>query len=176
MAKVSKRAKPAELSFLCQACGLCCDGSLFGRVDLETEEVAGARKRHLRIVGSGRSFEQPCCALVMDTRRGSDRRRCSIYEERPLSCRRFVCRLYDKYRRDGGSIEEALSVIRRVRSLLASLGQPSLTHVAEITCPTVDARERAVDATQAELTQLLEENFAESRTGQAVKGGTALRN
>jgi len=53
------------LATLCRACGLCCDGSLFGRVPLASAaEVERAKRRHLRVVPSGRSFEQPCAALV----------------------------------------------------------------------------------------------------------------
>jgi Fe-S-cluster containining protein len=165
-----QRANSAELSSLCQSCGLCCDGSLFGRVDLETQEIEGARKHRLRVVPSGKSFEQPCSAFAGAARRPGDRRGCTIYEERPLSCRRFVCRLYEKYRRDGGSIEEPLSMVRRARSLLASLGLPSLGVPAlEDTPRTIGPPERdaadhrdAADAAQAraELTRILEESFA----------------
>jgi Fe-S-cluster containining protein len=136
---VIQRASSAELSSLCQSCGLCCDGSLFGRVDLGPGEVEGARRRGLRVVRGGKSFEQPCSAFA------GDGGRCAIYEERPLSCRRFVCRLYEKYRREGGSIEGPLAVVRRVRLLLASLGPPS----AEV---------RALE--RAELIRTLEESFA----------------
>jgi Fe-S-cluster containining protein len=125
-------ASSAELSSLCEYCGLCCDGTLFGRVDLGAEEVAGARGRRLRIVPGGRSFEQPCSALDVAGRHPGGRRSCTIYEERPLSCRRFVCRLYEKYRCEGGSIEEALSVVRRARSLLASLSRTG-SGVTELT-------------------------------------------
>jgi hypothetical protein len=147
----ARRASGSELSSLCQSCGLCCDGSLFGRVDLETEEVEGARKRRLRVVRGGTSFEQPCSAFaVAAARRPGDRGRCTIYEDRPLSCRRFVCRLYETYRREGGSIEVPLTVVRRVRSLLGSLA--ALGHPQPNAADNADAR--------AELTRVLDESFA----------------
>jgi hypothetical protein len=124
----------SELSALCQSCGLCCDGSLFGRVDLEPGEVERAHRHHLRVVASGKSFEQPCGAFAGE--------RCTIYEERPASCRRFVCRLHEKHRLEGGPLEEALSVVRRARSLLTSLDG-------------ADGGEA-----RAELGALLEESFA----------------
>ena len=102
-----------ELEILCRACGLCCDGSLFGRVGLEPEEVEGAKKHRLRVVESGKSFAQPCAALVD--------RACSIYDERPLSCRRFTCRLYERHRAERGPIEPRLASVRRVRELLSRL-------------------------------------------------------
>jgi Fe-S-cluster containining protein len=158
----TQRATSAELSSLCQSCGLCCDGSLFGRVDLQIEEGQGARKSRLRVVRDGKSFEQPCSALAAIARPPGDRRSCAIYAERPLSCRRFVCRLYEKYRREGGSIEEPVSKVRRVRSLLASLDPPSLAvpGLEDAHC-TVGAPETdAAAAGRAELTRILEESFA----------------
>lgn len=103
----------AELEILCRACGLCCDGSLFGRVGLAPEEVEGAKKHRLRVVETGKSFAQPCAALVDDA--------CAIYDERPLACRRFACRLYDRHEREGGPIEPRLASVRRVRDLLSRL-------------------------------------------------------
>ena len=119
----SRLRKPALLAFmdtdlarLCQSCGLCCDGSLFGRVGLQPEEVALARKMRLRVVESGKAFDQPCAALEAD-----EGCRCSIYRERPLACRNFACRLYDRHRREGGPLEPRLASVRRVRELLAYL-------------------------------------------------------
>jgi Fe-S-cluster containining protein len=96
---------------------MCCDGSLFGRVDLEPDEVQSARKHRLRVLANAKGFEQPCSALALF---GSERR-CAIYDERPISCRRFVCRLYERHEREGGPIEERLAVVRRVRALAARL-------------------------------------------------------
>lgn len=92
------------MSALCLACGLCCDGSLFGFVPLEPAEIAPARARGLAVIASGRGFEQPCPAL-----RGG----CTLYAERPAACRRFTCRLLA---RDG-----PVSAVHRVRALMAQL-------------------------------------------------------
>lgn len=102
-----------ELEALCSACGLCCDGSLFGRVDLDGDELEGARRHHLSVVASGRSFEQPCACFTQE-------RTCAIYSERPRACRRFVCRLYEKHRTEGGPLEARLVIVRRARALLES--------------------------------------------------------
>jgi hypothetical protein len=99
----------AELATLCRSCGLCCDGSLFGRVMLERGEIAP--KRLLRVFGDGRGFDQPCNALTSE-------RSCAVYEERPRACRRFVCRLHDRHRREGGSIRARIAAVLRVRELI----------------------------------------------------------
>jgi hypothetical protein len=115
-------AVDGELTALCQSCGLCCDGSLFGRVDLAPDEVEPARRHGLRVLGNGRSFRQPCAALVpLAAAAELPRRACSSYEHRPAACRRFVCRLYDRHRREGGPLEPRLAAVQRVRQLLAAL-------------------------------------------------------
>jgi Fe-S-cluster containining protein len=116
-----------DLEILCQSCGLCCDGSLFGRVDLERDEVDTARRVRLRVVGDGKSFEQPCSALAPREASSSGLRACGLYADRPLSCRRFVCRLYDRHTREGGPLEPRLDAVRRVRELVADLEARGLT-------------------------------------------------
>ncbi len=108
-----------ELTTLCRSCGLCCDGSLFGRVPLEGDEVAVARKNRLHVIQSETAFEQPCSALADGG--------CSIYSERPRSCRAFVCRLHDRHGREGGPLAPRLAAIRRVRELIAAVNAQGLS-------------------------------------------------
>jgi Fe-S-cluster containining protein len=107
----------ADLGSLCRACGLCCDGSLFGRAELETDEIDAARRHRLRVVGSGGSFEQPCTAYVDAS--------CAVYEDRPRSCRRFVCKLHERARVEGGALDIYLERVARARKLLAHLDSSS---------------------------------------------------
>ncbi len=110
-----------DLAILCQSCALCCDGSLFGRASLDPDEVEPARTRRLQVVGSGSGIAQPCAALAAQASSLEGARMCSIYDERPRSCRRFTCRLYERHRREGGPLEARLAAVRRVRELVASL-------------------------------------------------------
>jgi Fe-S-cluster containining protein len=138
-----------DLATLCRSCGMCCDGSLFGRVGLEVEEVEVARKR-LRVLENGRGFEQPCHALVaLEGERG--RRVCSMYADRPRACRRFACRLYERHEREGGPLEARLTAVRRVREIVACL---------EASGVTPQDFERYEPTLAAELIRLLEEDFA----------------
>jgi Fe-S-cluster containining protein len=116
-----------ELALLCQSCGLCCDGSLFGRVTLATEELPTARQRHLRVLANGRAFEQPCTALTSPD--GEDRRVCSVYRDRPRACSRFVCRLHERHRREGGPLERRIAIVTRVRQLIADVVASKQTSV-----------------------------------------------
>jgi hypothetical protein len=132
----------AELEALCRSCGLCCDGSLFGRVPLEPSEVPIARKNRLPVLERGNAFEQPCSAL----RAQGDDHACSAYSDRPRACRAFTCRLYDRHRREGGPLDARLDEVREVRALLRLLETPR----------DEDARRAAI----AELGRRTEESFA----------------
>ncbi|MGH7440949.1 MAG: YkgJ family cysteine cluster protein [Polyangiaceae bacterium] len=148
-----------ELEILCQSCGMCCDGSLFGRVDLEPGEMESARRHRLYLVHGGKAFEQPCVALV-PVGASPGGRTCAIYAERPGSCRRFVCRLYDRHRREGGPLEPRLEAVRRVRALAADLEARGLAPADfEAAGPGSRPDEAAVRAF-TELTARLEEDFA----------------
>ena len=104
----------SDLATLCRSCGLCCDGSLFNLVPLERDEVALARKHRLHVLENDKGFEQPCSALA-------EHGACSIYEERPRSCRSFVCRLYERQRREGGPLEPRLAAAKRTRELVTEV-------------------------------------------------------
>lgn len=110
-----------ELGALCRACGMCCDGSLFGRVGLQPGEVPIARRHGLRVLERGGAFEQPCPAFD-----GSGAG-CTIYAERPQACRVFRCKLFERHRTEGGALEERIAAVARVRELVALLEASTLT-------------------------------------------------
>lgn len=116
---------PSLTDTLCTQCGLCCDGTLFADVELVGEPEA----IRLEIMGlevedgpGAGLLSQPCAAL-----RGT---RCGIYAHRPQCCRTFECQLLQDAQAGAvsvaaaeGKIAEALRRIRRVRELLAQLGE-----------------------------------------------------
>jgi hypothetical protein len=78
----------AAIAKLCPACGLCCNGVLFGDVELQRSDDP----KHLASLGvklfrKGRktAFAQPCACLVKGL--------CRIYAERPQRCSTFDCGL-----------------------------------------------------------------------------------
>jgi Fe-S-cluster containining protein len=149
-----------DLARLCQSCGLCCDGSLFGFVALEPREVEAARKKRLQVVKGGKGFEQPCAALEGVV---GGCRTCRIYPERPLECRSFACRLYDRHRRDGGPLEPRLAAVRRVRELASYLeasGRTPTDFDGEQSAMPCVAEHGLARQAYFELRQRLEEDFA----------------
>ncbi len=113
---------------LCLACGLCCDGTLFDGVQLETGDDA----KHLKALGlpvtvsRGRQpiarFAQPCAALC-------ENRTCKLYTDRPRQCRTFECGVFKKTRTGEMETTTALRHIakarrqaEKIRRLLRQLG------------------------------------------------------
>jgi hypothetical protein len=101
---------------LCQACALCCDGTLFARVSVtETETAVLARSglsTELRAKNK-RVLPQPCAAL-----KGT---RCGCYGERPGPCREYVCLLATALEDGEVSFDGALKVVEETRRRSAAL-------------------------------------------------------
>lgn len=112
---------------LCRACGLCCNGVIFGDVRLQ----AGNCPERLRELGiaptcpaKGPSkLMQPCQAF-----NGC----CRIYADRPQYCREFECALLKSALTGRTELPAALRIVKtaqrraeRVRQLLRQLGENS---------------------------------------------------
>jgi hypothetical protein len=117
-----------DTSNLCLECGLCCNGVIFARGQLQpTDDAVRLKVLGLRLVTTRNSkskaqkFHQPCAAL--------DGCRCRIYVERPDYCRQFECGLLKKVlagRSESGTalrtIRKALRCVENVKRLLQLLG------------------------------------------------------
>lgn len=99
------------------ACGLCCDGTLFGSVVVQQDERERLRRVGLRVVEQDGTFaiNQRCAKLAGCL--------CAIYAERPAACARYECTL--RKRVVAGATTEAAgrADIARMRMLLAKLGE-----------------------------------------------------
>ena len=83
---ISEKNSAAAASRLCQACGLCCDGTLFHTVRLQPGDSAQELKAHGILIHYKKRhdfFEQPCSCF--------NHKSCSIYADRPTRCRLFEC-------------------------------------------------------------------------------------
>ncbi len=161
-------------STLCTQCGLCCDGTLFGDV-----ELAG-RREAVRLEALGLDVDSddadvellalPCAGL-----RGT---RCGVYAHRPQCCRTFECRLLQQAQRGEVTANEALARIAaakaqvaRVRMLLAGLEPrggmrlPLAERIADALgdlsgrTPAVRRRRAALVAAAGKLTRLIDATF-----------------
>ncbi|MFT3839817.1 MAG: YkgJ family cysteine cluster protein [Myxococcaceae bacterium] len=107
---------------LCQACALCCDGTLFARVSVTETEAAVLQRSGLATelrAKNKRVLPQPCAAL-----QGS---RCGCYADRPGPCREYVCLLATALEDGEVTHDGALKIVeeaRRRSSALAAKLQP----------------------------------------------------
>lgn len=114
----------AAAASLCLDCGLCCDGVIFNKVELQLEDDS----QRLQALGmpvykrsGGDRFAQPCAAL--------DDCLCQIYAERPSRCREFECILFQAVKVGRIHVKTAKCEIlktrqcaNKVRHLLIKLG------------------------------------------------------
>lgn len=96
---------------ICVGCGMCCDGTLFGRVDVtDADDLDHLRSVgvQLRARGSGTDFEQPCSCSVDG--------RCTVYDHRPTTCRTYSCLLLQMRVTGDITRSQALDVIARTKA------------------------------------------------------------
>jgi uncharacterized protein len=117
-------ASQASIDRLCPACGLCCNGVLFGDVELQkTDHPEQLTALGLELYRKGRKvvFGQPCACFSGQA--------CRIYPDRPNRCRTFECRVLKRF--EGGQLSgpgalKLIDAARRqaevVRGLLRQLG------------------------------------------------------
>lgn len=99
---------------LCLQCGLCCDGTLFGFIKIETEEREYVESLGLNVaVVDSRDFRgawQPCPAFVEGC--------CSLYGVgRPATCGGYRCGVLIGYEEGRVGLDDGMAVIRLVWSL-----------------------------------------------------------
>lgn len=95
---------------LCPACGLCCNGGLFGDVELQRgDDAERLAQAGLKIFSKNRqlAFAQPCACF--------DGKLCRIYEGRPKRCAAFECRLLQRVQRSEVSLAAAQKTVRETR-------------------------------------------------------------
>ena len=97
---------------LCPACGLCCNGVLFGDVELQRGDNASrvaALGVELFSKGRKRAFNQPCACLADGL--------CRIYAERPARCRTFDCRALQRVQQGELTVAAARKAIAKAKQL-----------------------------------------------------------
>ena len=173
---------PSLTDTLCTQCGLCCDGSLFGDVELAgRREATGLEILGVEIEDDGdrEVLVQPCRAL-----QGT---RCSIYEHRPECCRTFECRLLRDVRRGAVSVDRAQALIAetreqigRVKGLLLQLGRrgsrlPLKERCAEAlargagTSPESNRKHAELSAAMSDVEVLLRNTFLDATSGKGPR-------
>lgn len=169
-----KTKSPDSVSLLCPTCGLCCNGVLFGDVELQhgddAKQLAGLGVDLFR-KSRKTAFSQPCSCF--------DGRLCGIYVSRPKQCRAFECGLLKRVNAGKLTVNAASKTIAQARrgaeavlKLVRELGntneaKPLNQRYAEVAAQPIDmsASEAKVERrgelmmAVAKLGQFLERNF-----------------
>lgn len=134
---------------ICMSCGLCCDGTLFGRVYLfEDEEPAPAVAEMLE--PDAQYFRQKCAGFA-----GC----CQIYEDRPRTCRVYRCGLLIKVEQGEITTDAAQSLIERTKAgceqmeRMLPTTKPAIRVVAKMH---LDELKRELDAGNAQPMAMME--------------------
>jgi Fe-S-cluster containining protein len=105
---------------ICIDCGYCCDDS-FTKVILLTRDTKtgldseGNELKHVKdltFLGIDRKTQNPCLFMRLPCPKLKDKK-CIIYEERPLTCRKFDCKLLKNYNAGNKTYEEAMEIIKK---------------------------------------------------------------
>lgn len=96
---------------LCLECGLCCDGTFFGATAVGHDAEAVLERASVVLVHDPRTvrIQQPCAAHVDGC--------CSIYDERPATCRAFECALLADVREGRVTPDDARAVVVQANAL-----------------------------------------------------------
>ena len=117
---MNNQLAPTSASELCIACGLCCDGSLFGHAHLRDGEQDKARGFGLSVdtFGDHSGFHLPCPQFTGGC--------CAVYEQqRPHICGTFRCKLMNNYLNAQTDLPTALEAVKTARALLTDLARLS---------------------------------------------------
>ena len=104
---------------LCTSCGLCCDGTIYDVAQVKPAETAGIKRHGVELieVHGKQAIPQPCPLL-----QGSV---CTIYQDRPGSCRAFVCGVLRRVQRQELSTDEALDLVATAKRLASTVRELS---------------------------------------------------
>jgi hypothetical protein len=100
---------------LCTTCGACCNGTLFDEVPLEREEIALGPRLSLPIVACGDAAAMP---LPCPRLHGAS---CTIYPERPSTCRTYRCGLLAALEAGQVELDDALARVAALRDASSRL-------------------------------------------------------
>jgi Fe-S-cluster containining protein len=98
----------SELLNICLSCGICCDGTIIGFVQLDKEELPDLKKlMHVEEMDEAGFFLEPCENLVGCS--------CSIYSRRPKQCDTYNCKLLKSVEQNEINFDSAIEVIQRIK-------------------------------------------------------------
>lgn len=113
-----------KYSDICIKCGICCDGTAFDNVNVETTDLNTATEGKVSKGMKGQlQIKHPCTAHSNNI--------CTIYSQRPAMCRTYECKLLKLFKLGKVTentayevIDNARSAANEINSLLENAGIP----------------------------------------------------
>lgn len=91
---------------ICLACGLCCDGTLIGFVQLDPDEVPAIKEiKNIEFENGHGFFLQPCDKFCNG---------CTVYDKRPKRCASFKCKLLKSVEQKELEFDKAVETVHEV--------------------------------------------------------------
>ena len=138
---------------ICLSCGLCCDGTLIGFVQLESEELSSVRKlMEIEETEENGMFFLPCNKLGCNG--------CNIYSQRPKACRNFECGVLKSVEKKELSFDKATEVIAVVKQKKIAIEK----HVATLQ---IELQSKSFHFKMLELKKLLRKDKSELSLSQS---------
>lgn len=132
---------------ICLSCGLCCDGTLIGHVQLSSEELPTLRGlMDIEDENNNGFFLQPCKKYCDG---------CSIYSQRPKQCASFNCGLLKSHEQKELSSDSALEIISRVK-------QKKIAIEKNLVALNIELKSQSFYFKMVELKKLLQQTNSES--------------
>lgn len=111
---MTAREQVADAAALCAACGICCSGALFERVDLEKGDLTEHGDTVIsRPTPRTWALRLPCQFL--------DGVSCSIYTDRPTRCRDYACTQRRRVLNGETSLRLAQNAVAEVKAMVETL-------------------------------------------------------
>ena len=105
---------------ICTNCGYCCDGTMFPAImitrDVENGlDSEGNELKHIEdklFVAKDRKTGKDCLYMELGCSKLKDKK-CTIYEERPLTCKKFDCKLLKNYNSGKYTYQKCMNIIKK---------------------------------------------------------------
>lgn len=115
----------SEPKNICLPCGLCCDGTIIGFVQLDSEELSSIRQlMDIEERDENGMFFLPCNKFGCNG--------CTIYSQRPKACRNFECGVLKSFEKKELSFDKAIEVIDVVKQKKISIEKQVATLQIEL--------------------------------------------
>lgn len=132
---------------ICLACGLCCDGTLIGFVQISNDELPDIRKiMDVEEDNDNSFFLQPCQNYCEG---------CTIYAKRPKQCHNFNCGLLKSVERNELNVNTAIEMVNIVKQQKHSIEK-------KLALLDIELQSKSFYFKMVQLKTLLQKNEAES--------------